>query len=88
MTADEARRVDRVMRALGISGVVAPAEPGAPDGEWRVYDGDDPVSRRDKTAEVLAAIAEHVPEPVPEQDTRSGGEGPMRGFVGLPPTER
>ncbi|RAJ62443.1 hypothetical protein K378_03794 [Streptomyces sp. Amel2xB2] len=84
MTADEARRVERVMRSLGISGVVAPADPEDPSGEWSVFDEADPGTRRDKTAEVLAAIAEHVPE----QDTGSPRRGPMRGFAGLPPRDR
>lgn len=83
MTADEARRVDRVMQSLGISGVVAPVDPEAASGEWRVYDEADPATRTDRTAEVLAAIAEHVPESAPEPEH----DGPTRGFVGLPPTD-
>ncbi|SCK44496.1 hypothetical protein H180DRAFT_03927 [Streptomyces sp. WMMB 322] len=79
MTADEAGRVDRVMRSLGIPGVVAPIDPEAPSGEWRVYDHADPETRSDTTADVLAAIAEHVPAKGP------GGDGPTRGFIGLPP---
>ncbi|HEV7625614.1 MAG TPA: hypothetical protein VGO89_03875 [Streptomyces sp.] len=62
MTPDEARRVDRVMRSLGIPGVVAPVDPEAPSGEWCVYDAADPATRTDTTAAALAAIADHVPE--------------------------
>lgn len=75
MTADEARRVERVMRSLGLQGIVAPVDPDAPAGEWRVYDEADPRTRRDKTAEVLAAIAEHVPKRDTGHEDNGKGKG-------------
>lgn len=76
MDADQARRVEAVLRRLGIRGVVAPENPEDPAGAWRVYDTADPVVRHDVTPDVLAAVAALLPEePRP---------GPRRGFV-VPP---
>lgn len=80
MGPDEARRVDDALRRLGIAGMVAPADPDAPSGEWRVYDRADPATRRDITAEVLASVVAHVPAPA--------SDGPTRGFVIPPKSER
>lgn len=80
MGPDEAQRVADVLRRLGVGGVVAPVDPDAPSGEWRVYDRADPATRRDITAEVLASVAAHVPA----QGSRPEETGPTRGFV-LPP---
>jgi hypothetical protein len=76
MGPDEARRVDAALRRLGVAGVVAPVDPENPAGEWRVYDTVDTESRRDITADALAAVAAHVTPPEPS--------GPTRGFV-IPP---
>jgi hypothetical protein len=75
--AEQGRKVDAVLRQLGIPGVVAPEDPGNAAGQWRVYDTADPATRRDVTADALASVAAEFPEEKP-------GPGPMRGFV-VPP---
>ncbi len=80
MGRDEAERVADVLRRLGVGGVVAPVDPEDPSGEWKVYDHSDPETRRDITADALAAVAERVPAQGDEPERT----GPTRGFV-LPP---
>ncbi|MEV3875427.1 hypothetical protein [Streptomyces sp. NPDC049906] len=79
MDAEQARQVDVVLRQLGIPGVVALEDPENTAGSWRVYDTAEPATRRDVTADVLAAVAAKFPEEEP-------GSGPMRGFV-IPPKD-
>ncbi|MYU23544.1 hypothetical protein [Streptomyces sp. SID8352] len=79
MNAEQARRVDAVLRQLGIPGVVAPEDPENTAGPWRVYDTADPAARRDVTADALASVAAKFPEGQP-------GAGPMRGFA-IPPED-
>ncbi|MFJ5737802.1 hypothetical protein [Streptomyces microflavus] len=79
MDAEQARQVDRVLRQLGIPGVVAPEDPENLTGPWRVYDQADPATRRDVTADALAALAAKFRPSTPGRQT-----GPTRGFV-LPP---
>ncbi|MEU6477186.1 hypothetical protein ABZ858_09890 [Streptomyces sp. NPDC047017] len=79
MNAEQARQVEAVLRKLGIPGVVAPEDPENTAGPWRVFDTADPATRRDMTAEALAAVAAKFPEEKP-------GSGPMRGFV-IPPKD-
>ncbi|MBW1600995.1 hypothetical protein JJV70_02515 [Streptomyces sp. JJ66] len=80
MGPDEARRVEALLRKLGIQGVVAPIDPDNATGEWRVYDTADPHARTDMTAAALAAVAGRLPEDDPPPS------GPTRGFV-VPPKE-
>ncbi|MFI9081212.1 hypothetical protein ACIGW8_32910 [Streptomyces sioyaensis] len=82
MNAEEARQVDATLRRLGIPGTVAPTDPDDPAGEWRVYDQADPTTRRDVTADALAAVAGKFPDPDPGPVRR----GPTRGFI-IPPKE-
>ncbi|KJK57407.1 hypothetical protein UK12_16945 [Saccharothrix sp. ST-888] len=70
MGEDEAEQVASALRRRGLRGVAAPQDPDHPEGEWRVYDGTDPVTRRDITDEARAATT-GVP----------GKTGPTRGFV-------
>ncbi|MFE5580869.1 hypothetical protein [Kitasatospora sp. NPDC056531] len=70
MDENEAQRVANTLRRLGIRGIVSPEDPDEPDGQWRVYDSTDVVTRRDITDEALAMIK-----------GRSRGIGPARGFV-------
>ncbi|MGC5343706.1 hypothetical protein PZB75_11345 [Streptomyces sp. AM 4-1-1] len=79
MDAEQARQVDRVLRQVGIPGVVAPEDPENLTGLWRVYDQADPATRRDITADVVAALAAEFEPPTPRRHS-----GPTRGFV-LPP---
>lgn len=83
MGRDEAERVADVLRRLEVSGVVAPVDPEDPAGEWRVYDHSEPETRRDITADVLAAVTARVPTPGEPERT-----GPTRGFVLPPKKER
>lgn len=78
MDAQQARRVDAVLRQLNIPGVVAPEDPGNPAGPWRVYDSADYRTRHDVTADALAAVAATFSDDGP-------AAGPQRGFV-LPPS--
>lgn len=59
--------------------MVAPESPADPDGEWRVYDAADPETRRDITADALAALATY--EPARATTSPRSGAGPTRGFV-------
>ncbi|QEV18450.1 hypothetical protein [Streptomyces alboniger] len=79
MNAEQARQVDAVLRQLGIPGVVGPEDPENASGPWRVYDTADAATRRETTADALAAVAAKFPEEKP-------GSGPMRGFV-IPPKD-
>lgn len=85
MDAEEARQVDAALRRLGIPGVVAPEDPENAAGGWRVYDSADPLTRRDTTADALAAVVakfgEANPEPAPRAEP-----GPTRGFI-IPPAQ-
>lgn len=85
MDAEEARQVDAVLRRLGVPGVVAPEDPDDPAGAWRVYDSPDPRTRKDTTADALAAVVAKFQEATPEPTQRAEG-GPTRGFV-IPPNE-
>ncbi|WP_031516666.1 hypothetical protein [Streptomyces sp. NRRL F-5123] len=78
MNAEQARRVEDLLRRLGIPGVVAPEDPVRPEGPWRVYDSAAPATRRDITPDALASLATRFPD---------GGRppGPARGFVVPPP---
>lgn len=80
MNAEEARQVDAALRRLGIPGVVAPEDPEHAAGPWRVYDTADPETRKDVTADALAAVVAKTPGPAPRS-----ANGPTRGFV-IPPT--
>lgn len=82
MNADEARVLGAALKRWNIAGVVAPEDPGNPDGEWRVYDSQDPEARRDITADVLAALAK-LEDSGPRTPGRAG-IGPTRGFM-IPP---
>jgi hypothetical protein len=82
MNAEEAWQLDATLRRLGIPGVVAPEDPDNPAGEWRVYDTADTTTRKDTTADALAAVAAKFREATPEPTRR----GPMRGFI-IPPEE-
>jgi hypothetical protein len=88
MDAEQARRAGAVMRAAGVPGVVAPADPGDPDGEWRVYDTADPAARTETTAEALAAVVaafrDAPPSLTPEPFAADRPAGPLRGFI-FPP---
>jgi hypothetical protein len=77
MDAEQARQVDALLKQLGVPGVVAPEAPENPAGAWRVYDMADPRTRRDVTADALAAVAAKFPGAKP-------GAGPTRGFI-IPP---
>lgn len=79
MDAEQARQVDAVLRQLRFPGVVAPEDPQNTAGSWRVYDTAEPATRRDVTADALAAVAAKFPE-------EKSGSGPMRGFV-IPPKD-
>ncbi|MFI7239936.1 hypothetical protein [Streptomyces cyaneofuscatus] len=83
MDAEQARQVDHVLRQLGIPGVVAPEDPENLTGPWRVFDKADQATRKDTTADALAALAAKfrpsTPDPAPRRQS-----GPTRGFV-LPP---
>ncbi|MFD5207751.1 hypothetical protein ACFWNF_12605 [Streptomyces anulatus] len=83
MNAEQARHVDAVLRQLGIPGIVAPEDPENLTGPWRVYDTADPATRKDTTADVLAALAAEFRPSVRDADPRRRS-GPTRGFV-LPP---
>lgn len=82
MNAEEARNLATALRRWNIAGIVAPEDPANPDGEWRVYDGPNPETRRDITAAALAALAE-LEDSSPVSPGRAG-TGPTRGFVLLP----
>ncbi|MGW0392466.1 hypothetical protein ACWDYJ_16530 [Streptomyces sp. NPDC003042] len=69
MDGSEAWQVHTAMRQYGIPGLVAPETPQNPEGSWRVYDVDDPDTRQDITAYVLAEVA------------TARGRQPERGFV-------
>ncbi|MFI1524872.1 hypothetical protein [Kitasatospora cineracea] len=73
MSEDEAERAASALRRRGVRAVAVPEDPYNPDGEWRVYDGTDPVSRRDITEEAREAAMD-----------RPGTGCPTRGFV-IPP---
>ncbi|WP_218203749.1 hypothetical protein [Kitasatospora aureofaciens] len=66
----DAQRVASTLRRLGIRGVVSPEDLDTPNGQWRVYDSINPVTRRDITDEVRAIIR-----------GMSRKTGPTRGFV-------
>ncbi|MFE7456750.1 hypothetical protein [Streptomyces sp. NPDC057554] len=83
MDAEQARQVDSVLRRFGIRGVVAPADPEQLTGMWRVFDKADPQTRKDITADALAALAAALPASAPGPDPK-GPSGPTRGFI-LPP---
>ncbi|WP_432006271.1 hypothetical protein [Streptomyces parvus] len=85
MNAEQARQVDRVMRQLGIQGVVALEDPENLKGSWRVYNAADPATREDITADVLAAMAAKFQPSAPDRAPRRRS-GPTRGFV-LPPKD-
>ncbi|MGW3039275.1 hypothetical protein ACWC9T_04310 [Kitasatospora sp. NPDC001159] len=70
MDENEAQRVADRLRRLGVRGIVSPEDPDKPNGQWRVYDSTDLVTRRDITDEALAIIK-----------GMSRGTGPARGFV-------
>ncbi|MFB7759196.1 hypothetical protein [Streptomyces xiamenensis] len=74
MDAQQARRVQAVLRQLNIPGVVAPEDPNNPAGAWRVYNRTDHATRCDVTADALAALAATFPDEKP-------APGPKRGFV-------
>ncbi|MYT29314.1 MULTISPECIES: hypothetical protein [unclassified Streptomyces] len=80
MNAEEARQVDATLRRLGIPGVVAPEDPEQAAGTWRVYDSADPATRKDVTADVLAAFVAKFREANPEPPGKSQS-GPVRGFI-------
>ncbi|MGD9482344.1 hypothetical protein WDH52_03645 [Streptomyces sp. TRM70308] len=80
MGPDEARRVDALLRKLGIEGVVAPIDPDNSTGQWRVYDTADPYARTDVTAAALASVARLI------MGNEPGPSGPTRGFI-IPPKE-
>ncbi|WP_119292741.1 hypothetical protein [Streptomyces sp. YIM 130001] len=80
MDADQARRVDALLRQSGIPGVVAPENPSDPAGACRVYDKADPATRHDVTADAPAAVAAEFPDPKP-------ASGSTRGFVVPPKSE-
>ncbi|WP_175408847.1 hypothetical protein [Streptomyces sp. TRM64462] len=84
MDAEEARIVDATLRRFGLPGVVAPEDPDDPSGPWRVYDEADPATRRDTTAEALAALAARLRETDSEPTSRGFDGGPTRGFI-IPP---
>ncbi|MCX5608500.1 MULTISPECIES: hypothetical protein [unclassified Streptomyces] len=71
MNAEEARQLETTLRRLGIPGVVAPEDPENPAGNWLVFDEADPETRRDVTADTLAALS-------PACGTH---QGPTRGFI-------
>ncbi|ARF72754.1 hypothetical protein B7C62_11065 [Kitasatospora albolonga] len=83
MDAEQARQVDSVLRRFGIPGVVAPENPENLTGPWRVFDQANPESRKDVTADALAALAALVPTSTPDPAPKRQS-GPTRGFV-LPP---
>ncbi|MFI2234985.1 hypothetical protein [Streptomyces chrestomyceticus] len=85
MDAEEARQVDITLRRLGIPGIVAPEDPDTPAGAWRVYDSPDIGTRKDTTADALAAVVAKFREANPEPLRRADG-GPTRGFI-IPPDE-
>jgi hypothetical protein len=79
MDAEEARDLGAALARWNIAGIVAPQDPADPDGEWRVYDGPNPETRRDITADALAALADLEAPGFPSPGrTRTG---PTRGFV-------
>ncbi|MFE2292843.1 hypothetical protein [Streptomyces sp. NPDC059452] len=83
MDAEQARQVDSVLRRFGIPGVVAPADPEQLTGPWRVFDKADPQTRKDISADALAALAAALPAAALGPGPK-GPSGPTRGFV-LPP---
>ncbi|MGW3329041.1 hypothetical protein V6574_13615 [Streptomyces sp. SM1P] len=83
MDAEQARQVDSVLRRFGIPGVVAPENPENLTGPWRVFDQADPATRKDITADALAALAALLPVSTPDPAPKRQGR-PTRGFV-LPP---
>ncbi|MFJ4972391.1 hypothetical protein [Streptomyces sp. NPDC088755] len=85
MDAEQARQVDSVLRRFGIPGVVAPVDPENPAGSWRVFDQADPETRKDATADALAALAATFPSSSPSPAPKRQS-GPTRGFV-YPPKE-
>ncbi|MFI0937343.1 hypothetical protein [Streptomyces sp. NPDC021020] len=78
MNAHQARRVEAVLRRLGVPGVIAPEDPARPEGPFRVYDSADPAARRDITPDALASLAARFPD-------EERPPGPTRGFVVPPP---
>ncbi|GCD41639.1 hypothetical protein [Streptomyces paromomycinus] len=83
MDAEEARQVDATLRLLGIPGIVAPEDPDNAAGVWRVYDSPVPSTRKDTTADILAAVVAQFREAGPEPLRRADG-GPTRGSI-IPP---
>lgn len=65
MNEDEAERAASELRRQGLRGVAGPLDPDHPEGEWRVFDGADPATRREITDATV-----HVRR-----------VGPRRGFV-------
>jgi hypothetical protein len=79
MNAEEAQALSAALKRWNIPGVVAPEDPGNPEGPWRVYDRADAETRRDITAATLAALAKCERPGVTA--TGRTGTGPTRGFV-------
>jgi hypothetical protein len=77
MNAKEAQALKAALKRWNVPGVVAPEDPGNPDGAWRVFDGPDPETRRDITADALAAVAKFEGPGV----AATRRTGPTRGFV-------
>ncbi|MFE0101125.1 hypothetical protein [Streptomyces sp. NPDC059009] len=50
MNKDQARHLERLLGLCGMPGVAAPVAEAEPAGEWRIYDGTDPATRKDITA--------------------------------------
>lgn len=79
MNAEEAQTLKAALERWNLPGIVAPANPDDTDGAWLVYDREDVETRRDITAETLAAVAKF------EASGRAGASrtrtGPTRGFV-------
>lgn len=76
MTEDEARHTERLLKLCGLPGVAAPVT--GRSGEWRIYDGHDPRTRTDITAEAVRRLRAGVRSGRPVLGAAGGA---VRGFV-------